>query len=92
GLNELERALTASSQAIQMLEAGESCSTPQEIQFNHFHVLWAQGRHEEALKYLQMAYDAVMQRAERLSDAELRESFLKNVTLNREIVEETLNR
>jgi len=87
GVNENEQALACSTQAIQMLEGGQTCEGPQEVYFNHFKVLSAHGRDEEAKKYLQKAYDEVMQRAEKIQNSEFRESFLKNVKTNREILE-----
>jgi tetratricopeptide (TPR) repeat protein len=51
-------------------------------------VLRAAGREEEAGRVLAEAYDLLQRRAGRISDVGLRGSFLKNVAVNRWIVEE----
>ncbi len=83
---EKDEALACSTQAVQMLEGGQTCENPQEVYFNHYKILSALDRHDEARKYLQRAYDEVMHRAERIQTPDWRESFLKNVKVNREIV------
>lgn len=85
-LNEKEQALRCSAQAIHILEDGQSCENPQEAYFNHYKVLSSCGCYSEALKYLQKAYEEVIRRAERVKNPEWRESFLKNVITNREII------
>jgi tetratricopeptide (TPR) repeat protein len=84
GLDEKGSALNYSSQAIQMLEGGQSFEDLPEVYFNHYQILAAHGRDAEAIGYLKKAYDEVMQCAERLQDPNARESFLKNVKAHRQ--------
>jgi predicted ATPase/DNA-binding SARP family transcriptional activator len=80
-------ALAQSLEAVRMLEAGQVCELPQDVYFNHYRILAAHGRREDAPKYLEKAHAELMQRAEQIQDLKLRESFLKNVKANREIIE-----
>lgn len=84
-LNELELALTCSSQAIEILAGGQTCATPQEIYFNHFRVLTAHKL--DAHTSLHQAYNEVMRRAEKITERETRASFLTNVPINRQILQ-----
>ncbi|MCX8104193.1 MAG: hypothetical protein N3E42_07240, partial [Candidatus Bipolaricaulota bacterium] len=86
-LKSMDQALASSSEAVRMLEEGQSSSDPHEVYFNHYRVLLARNSLQEALKYLEKAHKEVLQRAEKIQDAELRKSFL-NVKANREIVGE----
>ena len=51
-------------------------------------MLRAAGQQERAQAALQWAYNLVMARAEKITDSDLRQSFLENVVINREIVAE----
>lgn len=82
-----KRALTCSKKAIQMITDGQTYVTPQDMLFNHFQILSAHGRDEEALKYLQKAYATVIHQAKQIKNSKARESFLKNVSINRETLE-----
>jgi tetratricopeptide (TPR) repeat protein len=87
-LNEKDMALEHSSQAIQIFKTINSCEKPELIYFIHFKVLNACGRKKEARSYLQKAQSEISQRSCRFKNPEFRESFLKNVKTNSEIVEE----
>lgn len=86
-LGQKKKALDLSSQAVEMLESDQISEEPQGILFNHFRILKVFSRVNEAQNYLQKAYKEVMQRAQKIEDSKLRESFLKNVKINREIIE-----
>lgn len=86
-LKELDEALARSSEALGLLEGGQKCATPQEVYFNHVQVLAAQGQETRARAYLQQAYKAVMERAEKIREPHHRESFLTNVSVNRQIIQ-----
>ncbi len=86
-LKHLPEALACSSEALGLLEGGQTCATPQEVYFHHFEILSAHAdRGAEAHVYLQKAYDEVMKCAEKITERESRESFLKNVPINRQIL------
>jgi predicted ATPase/DNA-binding SARP family transcriptional activator len=87
-LKNLPEALACSSEALGLLEGGQMCATPQEVYFHHCEILSAHAdRRAEARVYLQKAYDEVMRRAEKITERESRESFLKNVPINRQILQ-----
>lgn len=85
-LGERDQALACSTTAVRMLESGESCQVPEAIYFNHYKILLAHDRHEDARKYLQKAYAELMRRAKCIKNPDWRESFLKNVKTHREIL------
>jgi DNA-binding SARP family transcriptional activator/tetratricopeptide (TPR) repeat protein len=86
-LKHLPEALACSSEALRLLEGGQTCATPQEVYFHHFEILSAHAnRRAEACVYLQKSYDEVMRRAEKITERESRESFLKHVPINRQIL------
>lgn len=85
-LSKMKEALTCSTQAIQFLEGGQAYEHPHELYFNHFKILSAYSRGEEAQVYLRKAYEIVRQRAESIHDPLVRQSFLKNIKLHREIM------
>lgn len=58
------------------------------IHYVNVHVLRAAGYTHEAARILDESYDLLQKRAGRISDVGLRGSFLKNVAVNRWIVEE----
>lgn len=98
GGGNLAHAQRISERAIALLEGGgpelEGLEHPEEVHYARFQVLRAGGRSEEALAHLERAYQVITRRAAGLSDPSLRESFLAQVPLNREIVrayEQTMN-
>jgi hypothetical protein len=48
----------------------------------------ARGLEDESVRYLSKAHGEVLRRADGVKDPEMRESFLQNVKVNREIIEE----
>jgi len=87
-LGRMEEALDYSSRAIELLESGRSCEYPQAVYFHHAKLLLAHGLEDESARFLRKAHDEVMERADGIKDPEMRKSFLQNVQVNREIVEE----
>ncbi|MBE0697264.1 MAG: hypothetical protein IH586_10105, partial [Anaerolineaceae bacterium] len=59
---------------------------PEGYQYVHTCALWANGRDEEAEKFLNEAYDRVMLVANQTKDDLLRGSWLENVYINRQII------
>lgn len=88
GLGELHLALECSTRAMQVLEAQHGMITQaQRFYFTHYQILQANGRTDEAKVYLQKAYDEVCRVAGQITEEALRVSFLKNVPINREILQ-----
>ncbi len=85
-LGEAEAALECSKRAVALLEAGGSAEYPQMIYFNHSQVLAALGLAEGAREYLKKAHDEVLRRADRIGDRAMKDDFLGNVMVNREVV------
>lgn len=69
------------------MEGGQRCATLHEVYFNHFQILAAHDQEAHAQAYLHRAYHEVRQRAEEIEEPQSRESFLKNVLINRQIVQ-----
>jgi len=80
-------ALQASRRALELLGKWGQIESPWEVYFRHSNALLANARTEEAKRYLQKAYKAIMKVAAALKDPAMRESFLKNKKANREIIE-----
>jgi DNA-binding SARP family transcriptional activator len=85
-LNQPEQAFADSSQIMQLLESNPWLPRPQNHLHTHFLALNALGRKTEAEPYLQRAYERVMFVSEKFADDALRQSWLGNVQVNREIV------
>lgn len=64
--------------------------TPQAAYFGCYQALGAEG--SKARTVLKSAYDEVISRAERLTDPELKKSYLDSVQLHRKIIEARMNR
>ena len=79
--------------ALAILEdcGGEGPESPQHDYFACYRVLAATGQGEDARAALQSAYNMVMARADKITDSALRQSFLEQVELNHEIVQEYAN-
>jgi class 3 adenylate cyclase/tetratricopeptide (TPR) repeat protein len=71
---------------------GEGPESPQQDYFACYQVLTAIGNREDAHAALESAYDLVMARADKITDPDLRQSFLTRVPVNREIVREYVRR
>ncbi len=67
---------------------GEGPEFPQRDYFVCYQVLAAGGQMEQAHAALQSAYNLVMARANKITDSALQQSFLQQVRVNREIVQE----
>ena len=65
---------------------GEGPEFPQRDYFISFQVFKAAQQEQHANAALKSAYELVMKRANKITDDELRQSFLENVAVNREIV------
>lgn len=87
GLGKKVKALDCSSSAIKLLEEGRYLVESHVIFFNHFQVLSANEMEKEAAEYLGKAYDELMRKANGIKDEAMKESFLKNIIVHREIVE-----
>jgi len=86
-LNQAAEALNSSQEAVETLERGQLYSAPQEAYYAHTLALDANARPAEAKTLLEKAYQALMTRAQAISDADLRASFTGNIQANREIIE-----
>jgi tetratricopeptide (TPR) repeat protein len=65
---------------------GEGPEFPQLDYFICFQVFSATEQQPQAAAALRLAYDLVMARADKISESSLRQSFLENVVINRQIV------
>jgi hypothetical protein len=83
-----ETALTYAEQALAILNecAGKGPEFPLLDYFICYQVFAAEGETRLARLTLQSAYQGVIERAEKITDPTLRQSFLEQVSLNREIV------
>ncbi len=88
-LGEHDTALDYARQALGILDEcdGEGMEMPQQDYFLCYRVLERAGQTDAARKALESAYRLVMVRAEKISDAVLRQSFLDQVQMNREVVQ-----
>jgi hypothetical protein len=86
--SELTTALTSAEQAFIILNecGGEGPEFPQLDYFICYQVFSADGEKRLAQLALQSAYNLVMGRANKITDPALRQSFLEQVAVNREIV------
>lgn len=76
-------ALEGTEEALKCFEVGFSgWVMPEQIQFLHSRALRVNGREEEADEYLHQAYERVMMVAGKISDEDLRRSYLENVRDN----------
>ena len=85
-------ALTSSSEVIHLLDTVPALPMPQEYYYTHSQILQVIEQETEANSYLMSAYQRVMQVAEKLTDQELQQSWLKRRVINREIVTEAQSR
>jgi eukaryotic-like serine/threonine-protein kinase len=88
-LGDVAAALECSSETVQLVDKLKRTGSPDQFFFTHSRVLRASGREQEADDYLKRAHDYLMQIANKLSDKDLRQSFLTQVRYNREIIEES---
>jgi tetratricopeptide (TPR) repeat protein len=84
----IEAAYDVSVQAMQLLEVNPWLPKPQNHWYTHSLALRALGRTAEADDHLQRAHDRVMFVADRFADASMRQSWLQNVRVNRQILED----
>lgn len=86
--NQMDRALDYAQQVLAILDAhgGEGPEFPQRNYFICYQVFTKNGQVDRAKAALSAAYKLVMNRAEKITDPVLRQSFLQQVALNREIV------
>jgi len=89
-LRNLQEALKSSTRAVQLLEQREFIESPKisvaEIYYAHSTIAGAMGQFDTSRRYFQMAYNDVVRRANLITDDELRNAFLDNIPLNREIL------
>lgn len=87
-LGDVEKASASSRAAIKRLDQLGHLQSPQitiaEIYYTHSRILAALGQSPQS--YRQKAYDEIIHRANMIEDVQLRQNFLYNVPLNREIV------
>ncbi len=88
-LDTIDDALNCAQQALAILDEceGEGPEFPQRDYFLCSQVFAAAGDAAAARHALAAAYHLVMARADRITDPDLRRSFLERVTINRQIVE-----
>ncbi|MEM7029546.1 MAG: tetratricopeptide repeat protein [Chloroflexota bacterium] len=86
--NNVDEALDFAERGLKILDecGGEGPESPQRDYFTAYQVLTAIGKSDRAQKALESAYQLVHIRAEKLASPTLRESFLTNVPINRDIV------
>lgn len=89
-LGNLDEALNSSNMAIDALDRLTYLHSPQisavDIYFTHSRILAALGQTKAAHTYLEIAQAEIMRKADLITDAPLRENFLKKIALNRQIV------
>ena len=85
-LGELKEALACSEEVIHLLETTPALPHPQEYLYTHFLALRVLGRDGEAKEYLRRAHERVMLVAEKTTDESLRQSWLEDVRVNRQIL------
>jgi hypothetical protein len=90
---DLNQALDYARQTLAVLDeaGGEGPELPQRDYFACYQVMMAAGEEGIARVALGCAYDLVMARADKIGDPALRQSFLEQVTINQEIVQEYEN-
>ncbi|MBI4861257.1 MAG: tetratricopeptide repeat protein [Candidatus Riflebacteria bacterium] len=85
-LGNSDEALRLSLRAVTYLKGALAGIRTEEVWFTHSLILNKCGRKEETAAALERAHSLVMDRAERLVDNELRQSFLNRVSLNQRIL------
>jgi hypothetical protein len=85
-LDQQEEAYAVSLQAMQLMQSNPWLPMPQAHLHTHYLVLRTRGREAEAKEYLQRAHEWVMSVTGKLTDVSLREGWLGNVRVNREIL------
>lgn len=82
-----DRALKDTEEAAELLEHCQQWELKILASYNLFRVFSELSRPEEAGAHLKVAYDGMMEQAERIKDRRLRKSFLERVKLNRSIAQ-----
>jgi len=85
-IGQTDLALACSTQGLQFLALDPSLWWSEHTHFTHSRILRAFGQEAEADEYLKRAYDRIMLVAARTADPELKQSWLENVEVNREIL------
>jgi tetratricopeptide (TPR) repeat protein len=91
-LGQPEKSAEYSSEAMDLMGIIPSTTRPEVKLFTHAMALEGLDREDEAEEYLKKAYDRVMLVADNTKDEELRQSWLENVKVNREILETSAKR
>jgi hypothetical protein len=86
-LGQPEKAAEYSSEAMDLMRIMPSILSPEVKLFTHARALLDHSQEKEAEEYLQKAFDRVMLVANNMKNEELRQSWLKNVKVNQEILE-----
>jgi predicted ATPase/class 3 adenylate cyclase len=88
-LGEMAKALDYAYQALTILDEckGQGPEYPERDYFVCYQVLSAAGQTEAARAALQSAYNLVMLTADKITDSDMRQSFLMRVEINRKIVQ-----
>ena len=85
----IDEAYDASRKAVSFLETHENAEQfNEEVYYTHSKVLGMLGKKDESLKHLYKAVSVINRVTSRLKNRQFAESFLGNVDLNREILEE----
>jgi tetratricopeptide (TPR) repeat protein len=87
-LGDVPAAEIDSRQALDRIASVPSPYKAEQVHHTHSRILRALGKEAEADEYLQRAYQRVMLVAGKTTDPELKRSWLENVAVNRQIVEE----
>ena len=85
-LGQSEEALSPATEAAQIADNLSSHGGKEQIYYTAARAMNATGKKTDAKKFLQQAYEIVMQASSKLREEELRKSFLENIRYNREIL------
>jgi len=84
--DQFEKALAFSEESIRIFSGMPV--KPDGYEYVHACALWANERNDEAADFLERAYQRIMLVARNIQNEDLRRSWLENVRLNREIIED----
>jgi DNA-binding SARP family transcriptional activator len=85
-MGRLTEAEKSSARAVQLLEQGAEAAFEEQIYAHHAWILQAAGKADQAQSYLEKARAELLAKAERITDPDLRQCFLEEVAVNREIL------
>jgi len=89
---DMEGALERTQELVRLLDYAPVHPAPQDYAYTHAQVLMALGREEEAIPYLQRAYNWVKQVADNFENEDWRRTWLEDACRNKEILALAENR